>query len=306
MKVAIAGGDGFIGAGVTKALLDMGDEVIWLSYRPGSRPTPSGVTEYHFDLQGISNDWVEAVASSDAVINLSGSNLAVRWNPETKAMLLASRVDTARALIAAIGKAREDGRGPSVYLGACGIGIFGDRGDEILTEDSSLGADWLAQLATTWEQEGLAAEKVGCRAVVVRTGLVLGTVGLMPKMLLPMKMFVGGPLMPGSQFMPWIHYDDIAGIYAWATHEPSISGPINACAPNPARSTEFSKALGKAVGRPSWFPVPVFALKLILGEVAPYMVFSQRPSVQKIVDAGYKFKYPELLPALREVVTRFK
>lgn len=305
MRVAIAGGDGFIGAGVTKALQDMGDEVIWLSYRPGSRPTPEGVTEYHFDLQGIDNEWASALADSDAVINLSGSNLAVRWNPETKAMLLASRIDTARALINAIRSARESGRGPSVYLGACGIGIYGDRGDEVLTEESSLGSDWLSMLAQTWEQEGLAAADVGCRAVVVRTGLVLGTVGLMPKMLLPMKMFVGGPLMPGDQWMPWVHYDDIAGIYAWATHEPSVSGPINACAPNPQRSRDFSKALGQAAGRPSWFPVPVFALKLVLGEVAPYMVFSQRPSVDKIVSAGYRFKYPELLPALREVLTRF-
>lgn len=306
MKVAIAGGDGFIGAGVTRALLDMGDEVMWLSYRPGSRPTPAGVTEYHFNLQEPDGEWAQAVANSDAVINLSGSNLAVRWNPETKAMLRSSRVDTARALIAAIGKARDVGKGPSAYLGACGIGIFGDRGDEILTEESSLGSDWLSQLAQTWEQEGLAAEKVGCRAVVVRTGLVLGTVGLLPKMLLPMKLFVGGPLMPGNQWMPWIHFDDIAGIYAWATHEPNISGPINACSPNPTRSREFSRTLGQATKRPSWFPVPVFGLKLILGEVAPYMVFSQRPSVDKIVNAGYKFKYPELLPALREAISRFK
>lgn len=305
MKVAIAGGDGFIGAGVTRALLEMGDEVFWLSYRPGSRPTPEGVTEFHFNFQDMGGAWAQAVAESDAVINLSGSNLAVRWNPETKVMLRASRVDTARALIGAIGKAREAGEGPSAYLGACGIGIFGDRGDEILTEDSSLGNDWLSQLAQTWEQEGLAAEKVGCRAVVVRTGLVLGTVGLLPKMLLPMKLFVGGPLMPGDQWMPWIHYDDIAGIYAWAVHEPRVAGPINACAPNPVRSREFSRALGQATGRPSWFPVPVFGLKLILGEVAPYMVFSQRPSVDKIVGAGYKFKYPELLPALREAIARF-
>lgn len=302
MKVVIAGGNGFIGHALTKELQSMGDQVIWLSYQAGTVPLLDGVTEFEFNPNNLEGDWAQAVAGCDAVVNLSGSNLAVRWNPAVKEMLLNSRVSTARALIAAINQARQNGTGPSAYLGACGIGIFGDRGDQLLTETDSLGSDWLSKLAQTWEAEGLKAAEVGVRAVVVRTGLVLGNVGLMPRMVLPMKMFVGGPLMPGTQWMSWIHLRDIAGVYAWAVHTESISGPINAVAPNPVRSRDFSATLGRALHRPSWFPVPKFALKLILGEVAPYMLFSQHASSKKIVDAGYQFKFPELLPALKDVI----
>ena len=305
MKVAIAGGNGFIGHGLTAQLQEMGDQVTWLTYRPSGKPVPAGVTEVEFDPKTMSGDWVEAVALSDAVINLSGYPITARWTPEVKDLLLSSRVDTSRALIAAIAAAKEGGSGPSVYAGACGIGIFGDRGDEVLSEESALGHDWLAELATTWEREGLVAEAAGVRAVVIRTGLVLGTEGLMPRMVLPMKMFVGGPLASGKQWMPWIHYDDIAGIYAWAIHAPSASGPINACAPQPVRARDFSAALGRALHRPSWFPVPGFALKLILGEVAPYMLFSQNASSAKVQSLGYRFKFPELLPALKDVVRHF-
>lgn len=302
MNVVVAGGNGFIGHALTKELQKRGDQVVWLSYRPGTATVPPGVKEYAFDTDNFKADWVRAIADSDAVVNLSGSNLAVRWNPAVKEMLLNSRVSTARALIKAIGDARNCGKGPSVYLGACGIGIFGDRGDQVLTEEDSLGSDWLSKLAQTWEAEGLKAAETGVRAVVVRTGLVLGNVGLMPRMVLPMKLFVGGPLMPGTQWMPWIHLDDIAGVYAWAVHNDAISGPINAVTPNPVRSRDFSKTLGKVLHRPSWFPVPKFALQLILGEVAPYMLFSQNASSKKITEAGCTFKYPELLPAIKDVV----
>lgn len=305
MKVAIAGGNGFIGQGLSARLVEMGDDVIWLSYRPSGKPTPAGVTEFAFDPHDASGEWATAVAGADAVVNLSGYPITARWTPQVKELLLSSRVDTSRALIAAIKSAKDAGSGPATYVGACGIGIFGDRGDEVLTEDSSLGHDWLAELAHTWEDEGLAAERAGVRAVVVRTGLVLGTEGLMPRMVLPMKMFVGGPLASGKQWMPWIHYDDITGIYAWAIHTPSVSGPVNACAPHPVRARDFSASLGKALHRPSWFPVPGFALQLILGEVAPYMLYSQNASARKVLDAGYQFHYPELLPALKDVVRNF-
>ena len=299
MKVAIAGGDGFIGRELSRQLVEAGDEVTWLSYRPKGNVV-TGVTEVPFDPQDSTGPWAQVVASSEAVVNLSGYPIVVRWSEATKKLLVSSRVDTARALIAAISAARSNSNGgPKVYIGASGIGAYGDRGDDILTEDEPYGSDWLSQLAQTWEGESMKAVAVGCRTAVIRTGLVLGKEGLMPRVALPMKLFVGGPLGNGRQWMSWLHHKDIAGIYAWTLKNESLSGPINACAPEPARSRDFAKALGRVLRRPSWIPAPKFGIKIILGEVAEYMLYSQRASAQKLISSGYSYFYPELEDALR-------
>lgn len=308
MRVAIAGGNGFIGQRLTAQLMEAGHEVVWLSHRPGRFPLADGLTEVIFDYRTPLDDrplpeWAQRVAMSDAVVNLSGYPIVMRWNAERKSLLAETRFLTARALGAAIGRARDAGGGPSAYIGASAVGIYGDAGDAVLSEDASPGADWLAQFGVAWERETNAVgESTGCRVVAVRTGLVLGSEGLVPKMALPMRFFAGGPVGSGRQWTPWIHLDDIAGIYRFVIEHDEISGPVNATGPNPVIMREFARSLGRALGRPSWFPVPGFMLKVVLGEVAPYMLYSQRPSAEKLTGAGYVFTYPGVDEAVRNAL----
>lgn len=304
MRIAIAGGNGFIGQRLTAQLLAAEHEVVWLSNRPGRFALGERQTEVPFTYltplgEGPLPAWAEAVASADVVVNLSGHPIVMRWNESRKQLLRDSRVFTARALKDAIMRARSAGGGPSAYIGASAVGIYGDAGDTVLDESAPAGSDWLAQLGVTWERETVAVgEETGVRTVAVRTGLVLGDEGFLPKMALPAKLFVGGPVGSGRQWTPWIHLDDMAAIYRFVIEHDEVSGPVNAVAPNPVTMRDFSKALGRALRRPSWFPVPGFGLKIVLGEVAPYMVYSQRPTMRKLLDAGFQFTYPDIDAAL--------
>lgn len=301
LNVTIAGGNGFIGQEVTRHLLRAGHTVNWLSYSPGRVAPPDTVTEAVFDLRDSGAQWRELVAQADVVVNLSGYPIASRWNPQVRELLRSSRLDTTAALLDAAAASRADGGGPSAYVGACGIGIFGDRGDTVLSEDDAPGTDWLAQLAVDWENAALAAGGLGMRAVVVRTGLVLGSEGLVPRLETPVRFFVGGPVGTGRQWASWIHLRDIAGIYRFVI-ENDVAGPVNAVAPTPVTMSEFMKAMGRVMHRPSWLPVPGFALRLILGEVAPYTLMSQRASADKIRAAGYRFEFEDVEKALADVL----
>lgn len=302
MRVAIAGGSGFIGRELTRQLVAASHEVTWLSRRPGRTEPPEGVREVAFPATHGHDEWRREIAAADGVVNLSGHPIASRWSPGVKRLLVESRVETGRLLVDAIAMARSDGDGPSVFVSASGVGYYGDAGDTIVDEDSLAGTDWLARLAVEWEHTALLAEASGCRVVLVRTGLVLGSEGLVPRMALPMRLFVGGPVGDGRQWVPWIHIEDIAGAYVHALTTPTLTGPVNAAAPHPVRMVDFSRAMGRQLHRPSWLPVGERTMRVVLGEVAHYIVFSQRTSAARLRESGFTYRYPELDDALADAL----
>ena len=295
MRLVIAGGTGFIGSALCARLSEFGHSLTLLtrsSAPAGSRPNVKWLT-----WNPGSPDALEAaVNGSDGVINLAGTAIARRWTKRYKEAIASSRVQSTRALVQAIGKAEEK---PKWLINASAIGYYGPHGNETLSEEAGAGSDFLSRVCVAWEREAGKAEDYGLRVVRLRTGIVLGKGGgALAKMALPFKLFLGGPLGDGNQPMSWIHLEDEIGLILFLLEHPEARGAINATAPNPTTMSEFCKTLGDVLNRPSWAPVPAFALRLVLGEMADMLLNGQRVLPTQALKLGYAFKYPTLREAL--------
>jgi uncharacterized protein len=276
MKVAITGASGLIGTGIRKALAARGDDVVALP-RTG------------YTLDGV-----------DAVINLAGAPVAQRWTDATKQEIRDSRVLGTRRLVEAM---RTAAPSPRSLISSSAAGYYGDRGDDVIDESTARGSDFLAEVCVEWEREALAAEDV--RVVLIRTGVVLDRSGGALKTMLPaFKAGLGGPVGSGKQYMPWIALNDVVSIYLAALDHDEWSGPVNASAPAPATNREFSRALGRALHRPAFMPVPVLALRARYGEMATVVTDSLRMVPSRALELGYRFRYGDLEAALTAALAR--
>ncbi len=300
MKVFIAGATGFIGRNVTAGLLSDGHEVTALTRdATRGRRTLGDAPEV---IEGDPNrpgDWQKRLDGHDAVINLVGEPvLAKRWTVSQKQVLRDSRIDPTRMIVAGIEKAAVR---PKVFLSGSAVSFYGDRGDSEVTEADAPANDFSANMCRDWEEAALKAKDLGVRVVTLRTSFVLGRGGALDRMVLPFKMWLGGPIGGGRQYLSWIHIDDYVGLVKFLLIADSVSGPVNMAA-GAAINREFSVALGRALGRPSWLPVPAFVLKLALGESSVIVLEGQRIVSSKAVEAGYSFSFTELEAALASVL----
>ena len=317
MRVFVTGGTGLVGSLLVKRLRERGDHVVLLSRRPeaSAQFTGENVTVV-VGNPTQAGPWMDALAGCDAVVNLAGEGVFNRrWSPDFKELVYTSRMQGTDNVVAGLKKAPAGAR---VLINASAIGYYGPHGDDELTEDSPAGispgnatprsdlrgAEFLAKVCIDWERAAEAAAASGVRVVLLRTGIVLDPQGGALKQLLPpFKMFAGGPVAGGKQWMSWIHKDDEVGLILFALDQPGILGPFNATAPNPATNIEFSTTLGKVLGRPSFFPTPGFMLNLMLGESAQIVTTGQRVLPVKALSAGYTFQFPDLEGALRNLLT---
>ena len=314
MKVGIVGGTGDLGMVLTRELVGRGDEVVWFT-RDAAGNAESAVNAGVADVVAFDQDdpeggWVEGLGRVDAVVLLAGSPISDRWNPRTRARIVASRVDLTRRVVDACEVVRGEAVSahrepkPTTLVTISGVGVYGDRGDTLLDESEPPGQDWLARVAALWERQAMRAATLGMRVVVLRTGLVLDDRGLLPRMALPMRLFAGGPVGSGKQYVPWIHRDDVARSFAHALDTESMRGVYNNCAPEQVTMERFAAELGRELRRPSWMRVPESGLRIVLGPGAPTMVMSQRADASRLLSTGFEFRYPELVPALDDLLHR--
>jgi len=301
-KIIITGATGLIGRKLSQKLTEAGHQIIVFSRNASSAKNilKKDYTYIDWDYRN-SDKWIESISTADVIVHLAGINLfAKRWNKKFKEEILASRKETTKALVDAVKLSQAK---PEVFVSASGVGYYGDCGDKLLDENSPAGNDFLAEVCKVWEAEAAVVEQAGVRRVSVRTGIVLSKEdGALKRMLLPFKLFVGGPLGNGKQWFPWIHIDDIVGIYFHAIENQNLIGAVNAASPNICTMKGFAETLGKVLHRPSLFPVPELALKIAIGEAGKVVLMSQRVKVNKLLESGYKFKFENLEEALRNLL----
>ncbi len=299
MKVAITGASGLAGTALVNALESDGHRIVRL-VRPGGTALADDV---RWNPAAGELD-AAALEGCDAVVNLAGASIGEgRWSEDRKRTLHDSRVDSTRVLVSGLAKLNHK---PQVLVSASAVGYYGDRGDEVLSEASGPGNDYLAKLACDWETEALKAEASGIRTVILRFGVILSAHGgALPRMLMPFRMGVGGRLGSGKQWMSWLTLGEAVDLIRYAIEKAELRGPVNAVSPNPVRNADFTRVLAHVLRRPALFPAPAFALRLMLGEMADALLLSsQRVAPRRPEAAGYSFRNPDVEPTLRALLGR--
>jgi uncharacterized protein (TIGR01777 family) len=302
MKILITGSTGLVGKSLTRDLELAGHTVCRL-IRPGTASGASGTSQgFDVNWDPTTGELGGAAVGADAVVNLAGASIADgRWTPARKTLLRTSRVDTTRALVNAL--ARMNAR-PGVLVSASAVGIYGNRGEELLTEDSAWGSGFLSEIAADWEAEAVKAETLGIRVVLTRFGIILARHGgALPQIMRPFRFGVGGKIGSGQQWMSWIALDDVVKLLRFSIENRIVSGPVNFVSPQPVRNAEFTKVLADMLHRRAFLPVRAFALRLALGEMADALLLSsQRCLAQKAEGLGYGFLYSEIHVALQHML----
>ena len=310
MKILITGGTGLIGSALIDVLLQDGHEISVLTRSPekARNTLPSAVTPYKWD-SATPEGWGHLIPDMDAVVNLAGESIAGEslldiltkpWNDEAKRRIQQSRVKAGHALVAAIEKADKK---PSVFIQSSAVGYYGPGGDDELTENAPVGDDFLAETCKLWEDSTKPVEAMGVRRAIIRTGLVLDAKsGIMPIILLPFKLFAGGPLGDGKQYIPWIHIDDEVNAIRFLLNDKGADGAYNLTAPNPLTQREQAKVIGRVLHRPSFIPAPAFALKLALGEKSTLVLDGQRAIPENLQLEGFTFKFTDFETALADLL----
>jgi len=297
-KIVIFGGTGFLGRRLIEKLKS-DYEIIIASRNPNNQNSISDIKYYTFKYDVDS--FKEIIDNSQIVINFSGASIAGRrWNEEYKKIMYDSRIKTTSLISEAISNCIVK---PHTLISTSATGIYGNQGNEILTESSSLGNDYLSKMCIDWENAAFKSQLANVRTVCIRIGVVLDkNEGGFTKMMQPFKFFVGGKLGTGNQYLPWIHIEDIVNIFAECVKNKNLSSIVNGTAPNPVTNKEFSSTLAKVIKRPNLFTVPKFALKIILGEFADFLVSSQRVIPKKLIDSGFIFKFSTLIESLENIL----
>jgi hypothetical protein len=301
VKVLVTGASGLIGSALCDSLLSGGDEVVGLTRDPSrARAAKSRVT-WHAWEPTLERPPAAAFEGVDGVVNLVGETIAQRWTDEAKKKILESRRAGTHNLVGTIAGLEQP---PAVLVSQSAVGYYGDRGEAILDESDGPGESFDAEVTQAWEQAAREVEAAGVRLTIVRTGQVLDTGGgMLGELLTPFRLGLGGPLAGGSQYVSWIHAADEVGILLWALRNERVSGVVNATAPNPVSNGEFSKALGRALGRPAVVPVPGFVLDLKFGrEFGAVLKGGQRAIPKRTEELGYEFRHPQLDEALEDLL----
>lgn len=325
-RVVVTGATGVIGKAVCKELIAKGYQVVVFSRDPQkARGVVPGAAEYVAWQPSESGAWASAIDGAYGVIHLAGASLfGQRWTAEYKREIVDSRVIGTRGIVKAIAAAKQR---PQVLISGSAVGYYGPRGAQPVDEQGTSGADFLASVCVQWEREAQPAADLGVRTVIFRSGVVLGGDGKMglpidlagaslmrpgvvlrtedgafPLLVMPFYFFAGGPILPGTQWFAWIHLADTVGLLMLALEDERVQGPLNATAPEPQTNRDFAKAIGRVMGRPAWVPVPGFAMKLLLGEMADMITTGQRVIPQKAEELGYQFKYPTSERAIRQIL----
>ncbi len=301
MRIIITGGSGLIGRELTATLAYAGHDVIVLSRNPAAvQDLPLKARAVEWDGR-TTEGWGKLADGADAIVNLAGAGIgSLRWTPERKKVLRESRLDAGRAVVEAVRGALQK---PRVVVQASAVGYYGARGNEEVTETTPAGTDFLAQLAKDWEASTAPVEELGVRRAIARTGVVLSPDGgALPRMMAPFRIFVGGQISSGQQWLPWIHFTDEVNALKYLIDNEGASGAYNLSAPNPITNGEFSRVLGRRMHRPCWLTVPALALRLLYGEMADVVLKGQKQVPRRLQRTSFRFIYSAADAALKDII----